>query len=321
MKKISVIMAAWNGSRYIKEQMDSIFAQSLQPDEVIISDDCSRDGTVDIINDYVRRKGLDDVIKLYINEKNVGWKRNFYHAISKSSGDIIFFADQDDVWASDKIKIMSELMEQEKVGCVYGGYEFIDDEGRNISGADKRKSFRGFSPYERSRINTVITMGCRMCISREVAELYLQLEEPDFGYDTQCGRLALLFYGLHVIREPVLKYRIHQTNTSSINSSLESGSESRKMRINDIESNISWLYKLLEYSLDNGKPKEDMNLIETWISFQKKRINYLKGDKKYIWFNLLPYMKYYSDMPMFIGDFAYRHGLHKFMGGLYDHIK
>ena len=100
---ISVVMTTYNGERYILEQLESIRIQTRQPDEVIIQDDASNDDTKVLIDYFIRAHGLKNW-KVYKNVKNIGWRNNFYDAISKAHGDIIFFADQDDVWCSQKIK-------------------------------------------------------------------------------------------------------------------------------------------------------------------------------------------------------------------------
>ena len=88
-KSISVIMAAFNGENYILGQLNSIRFQTKRPDEVIIIDDSSTDGTDKLVSEYITKYNLSNW-KLIINEKNVGWRRNFTNAIRVASGDIIF---------------------------------------------------------------------------------------------------------------------------------------------------------------------------------------------------------------------------------------
>ena len=78
--KNSVVMATYNGSKYIIEQLDSIKNQVLSPDEVIICDDCSTDKTVEIIENYIHQNNLCGW-KLYKNEKNIGFFNNFFKAM------------------------------------------------------------------------------------------------------------------------------------------------------------------------------------------------------------------------------------------------
>ena len=95
---ISVCIATYNGEKYIKEQLDSILPQLKKLDEIIISDDKSKDKTLKII------KTLNDSrIKIFTNPKK-GLISNFENAITKSSGDYIFLSDQDDIWHENKIQ-------------------------------------------------------------------------------------------------------------------------------------------------------------------------------------------------------------------------
>ena len=104
--KVSVAMATYNGEKYIKEQIQSILDNLMQDDELIISDDGSNDKTLDIISAF-----NDDRIKVINGPKN-GIKQNFSNAIEKTTGDIIFLSDQDDIWMKDKVKKVLEQFEK-----------------------------------------------------------------------------------------------------------------------------------------------------------------------------------------------------------------
>ena len=97
--KISVCIATYNGERYIREQLDSILSQLSLDDEVIISDDGSKDSTIEIISSY-----LDSRIKVFKNNGKHGYVGNFENALNHSSGDFIFLSDQDDIWELQKIE-------------------------------------------------------------------------------------------------------------------------------------------------------------------------------------------------------------------------
>ena len=88
--KISVVMTVYNGEKYLLEQMDSILDQSYLPNEIIISDDCSTDKSMDILESYKSNNDVD--IKVFRNDYNLGFTKNFQNAISKCNGDIIFFS-------------------------------------------------------------------------------------------------------------------------------------------------------------------------------------------------------------------------------------
>ena len=97
-------MATYNGAKYIKEQLDSIIPQLRDDDELIVSDDASKDETLKIVESY-----NDPRIKIFHNE-NHGVAHNFENAMRQASGDIIYFADQDDVWLPGKLDKMEKFI-------------------------------------------------------------------------------------------------------------------------------------------------------------------------------------------------------------------
>ena len=98
---ISVCIATYNGGKYISKQIVSILNQLSDSDEIIVSDDGSKDDTINIIESL-----CDSRIKSYKNTGKHGVVPNFENALSKAKGDIIFFSDQDDIWADNKVQIM-----------------------------------------------------------------------------------------------------------------------------------------------------------------------------------------------------------------------
>ncbi len=305
--KISVVMATYNGGRYVTKQLQSIADQTRKPDEVIIFDDASTDNTQYTINEFIEQNGLSGSWQLHVQDRNVGWKKNFFSGNKAATGDVVFFSDQDDIWHSDKIAKMSEIMESQNAGCIYGDYEFIDEEDRPVSGANDRR--RVAEIKDEKLFNTIVTMGCRMCISREVADIFVAMDAPDFAYDSQCGRLAYLYSDLVIIPDVVLKYRIHGTNTSGIGKDLEEGSLTLEARISEIEDNIDWLNKLMVFD-KTKKNGANSDLIEDILTFQKNRLGYLKGN---IGASKID-RQYYRDWAMMIGDIAYRHGVNRLLG-------
>lgn len=98
---VSVVMCTYNGEKYLREQLDSIIAQTYPISEIIIQDDGSTDLTVDIATDYAERTHIVRVVR---NEHNLGFNDNFKSAAMKATGDYVAISDQDDVWYPDKIE-------------------------------------------------------------------------------------------------------------------------------------------------------------------------------------------------------------------------
>ena len=101
-----VVIATYNGSRYIKEQLQSIVNQSVLPSEIIISDDGSSDGTVEIIESFIEQNADIDTNFVFVRNSGIehGVRANFQNAVDFSSAEYIFFCDQDDVWCKNKIE-------------------------------------------------------------------------------------------------------------------------------------------------------------------------------------------------------------------------
>jgi len=145
---ISIAMCTYNGEKYLKEQLDSICKQTIKNFELIITDDCSNDATVNIIQSYQRNNSR---IKLYINEKNLGFKKNFEKAISLCHGNYIALADQDDVWKTNKLELFLSQIQQNSL--IYSdailinensdrlNKELIRSEGRNLVKGKCNKAF------------------------------------------------------------------------------------------------------------------------------------------------------------------------------------
>ena len=117
--KTMIIMATYNGVKHLEPQLDSLRLQTKAADAVLFRDDASTDGTAAFLQTYVEKYGLTDW-KVLQNQENIGWRKNFRQLMKdaeQSSADIIFFSDQDDSWAADKIErqltILSEHPEIE----------------------------------------------------------------------------------------------------------------------------------------------------------------------------------------------------------------
>ena len=129
--KVSVAMCTYNGTKYLKEQLDSILGQTLPPDEIVITDDCSSDGTADLAEQLLSESGIS--YKVIINEKNSGVRVSFGNCIRACSGDVIFTADQDDVWDKEKIRLfMDEFENDESCVFVFSNGELVDADLKSL---------------------------------------------------------------------------------------------------------------------------------------------------------------------------------------------
>ena len=108
--KVIVLLSSYNGEIYIRQQLDSLLAQDLQPYRIIVRDDGSSDGTIDILKEYCERHTN---ISYYTGE-NLKPARSFFDLIRNSEeADYYALCDQDDVWFSDKLSRAVGLLEKE----------------------------------------------------------------------------------------------------------------------------------------------------------------------------------------------------------------
>jgi glycosyltransferase involved in cell wall biosynthesis len=126
-RDISIVMATYNGEKYLDKQLESIVNQTVKPAEIIICDDCSTDKTLDIIRCYQSKLP----IHLELNEVNIGYVKNFEKALSLATGEYISFCDQDDIWEPEKLEILLGSMQD--YSLVYSNSVLIDSEGKNLN--------------------------------------------------------------------------------------------------------------------------------------------------------------------------------------------
>ena len=113
---VSIILATFNGEKYLSQQLSSIAAQSYKDIELIICDDGSVDGTRKIIQEFAEKNSHTSY---YFNSTNLGVNKNFEQAILKASGEFIAIADQDDIWLPEKIEEQLKLFTSDNILLVH----------------------------------------------------------------------------------------------------------------------------------------------------------------------------------------------------------
>lgn len=129
---VSVCMCTYNGEKYIVPQLESIYAQTLTPDEVIICDDGSTDQTVSLVKSFIEEHDLKDTWKIYCNEVNKGYPGNFYYAGSLCTKEVVFLSDQDDVWHKEKIERMCEALTESGAKVCCCKFSLMDADGEIV---------------------------------------------------------------------------------------------------------------------------------------------------------------------------------------------
>ena len=165
---ISIAMATYNGEKFIEKQLKSILDQTLKVDEMVICDDCSSDNTVEVIKNFIEVNNISNW-KLIVNDKSLGCSRNFFKAVKQCKGDLIFLADQDDIWENDKIEIMTNIMnERQDIYALNCMNSFIDDNDNFMDiHQDRSGSILKSSLYNKPK-QIYLWRGCCMVFRREL---------------------------------------------------------------------------------------------------------------------------------------------------------
>jgi len=207
---ISVCMATYNGERYIREQIDSILCQLNSEDELIISDDGSMDGTLEIVKEYI---DTDKRIKL-LSGPGKGVIANFENAIMQAKGEYIYLSDQDDVWVENKCHVVQKAFD-ETGALVIVHDAIVVDKDKNVvipSFYVWRNSAPGFihNLWRNSYI------GCCMAFRRDLITSFLPIPKDIAMHDQWLGMCGELKRKTFFVPDKLLLYRRHGDNVSSL---------------------------------------------------------------------------------------------------------
>lgn len=202
---VSVCIACYNGTKYIREQIESILPQLSFNDEIVISDDGSRDNTISIIKSF-----QDKRIKVLFNDTNHGFVHNFENALENSKGDIIFLSDQDDIWKPNKVQVV--LKSLNKYDLVVHDADLIDGNGKclGINYYSVMHCHTGFM----ANLWKTRWLGCCMAFKREVLDYCLPFPEKIVAHDYWIGMLGMTKFKYHFMDDILISYRRHGGNAS-----------------------------------------------------------------------------------------------------------
>ena len=207
---ISVCMAIYNGARFIKQQIDSILPQLGADDELIISDDGSTDGTLEIIAGY-----NDERIKILKHSPNKNFSNhekataNFENALSVAKGDYIFLSDQDDEWLENKVSECVKYLES--VDFIVHKKNCFDSDSRKIVKTDDDIQLPDTWLHN---IFHMKLFGCCMAFNRKLLNIAIPFPHRLIGHDYWISSLAIRFLSCDVINEPLINYRLHSDAVS-----------------------------------------------------------------------------------------------------------
>jgi glycosyltransferase involved in cell wall biosynthesis len=270
--KISIALASYNGEKFLTDQLFSIINQSLLPNEIVIVDDCSQDGTVDIVKRFMNKKNQSDVkIKLFANKQNEGVLKTFQKAILKTEGDIIFFSDQDDLWNFKKIESTAKVFQSKRgVGVVATSYNLINQEGKMIKKGNDSGSLEEIS-FD-SIIGGNKYPGCTMAIKSNYRHFFVDLPLGGFLHDWFIALISSIQNEFFYFYQPLTSYRLHEGNTIGINRRFKPRSNINK-KLEWLRDREKFYIELADYLKANNIKieKEALNIINAYGKFMGER--------------------------------------------------
>ena len=225
--RVSVAMATYNGGQFIAEQLQSMLAQSIAVDQIVIADDGSRDDTVGIARNALATFA-GELIVLEPERKSLGVTRNFERALRACTGDIIALADQDDVWHVGKLERMIAALGDDGL-LAFSDAQLVGEHGRPLEGAPQLFGGIGLTDWERATLSAGdawpvllrrnLVTGATAVIRRELLDLAKEFPES-WVHDEWLAIVAAANGGVRLVDEPTIDYRQHGANQIGMRSKL-----------------------------------------------------------------------------------------------------
>lgn len=215
---VQILLATYNGEKYLSEQLDSLIAQTYTNWECLISDDCSTDNTTDIIKAYCVK---DNRFKLVSSRvKHPSLNENFLDLMNRSTAEFVLFSDQDDYWLDNKVEVLVDAILEETRECndipvcVFSDSS-IADSSMNVV-VDSFQSTLLNNANDVSTLDIIgsnVVQGCASIVNRKLIECVIN--EGNFAYfnvyDWLCGAISRSQGKLIFIPKSLLLYRQHDS--------------------------------------------------------------------------------------------------------------
>jgi glycosyltransferase involved in cell wall biosynthesis len=204
--RLSVVMATFDGETYLPQMLDSLAAQTRLPDELVVRDDGSADGTVAIVEDFARRAPFPVQV---LTGEHLGYAQNFVAASRECSGDLIFFADQDDSWRPGKLETVARAARPGTSEALFHDFALQSGDGTELAPSYYRLlAERGFGP-------AVALKGCSMAVTRTFVDTWgWPPGTTSVSHDFWVALLATAFSQRRNLDDVLIDHRLHEANTS-----------------------------------------------------------------------------------------------------------
>jgi glycosyltransferase involved in cell wall biosynthesis len=205
----SVALCTFRGRQYLPALLESLAAQTRRPGEVVVCDDASGDGTADLVRQFAPT--LPFPVYVHVQPTRLGSTANFDACLGLCTGDVIFLADQDDVWHPDKIeRVMREFEQHPHAGLVASDCELIDESGTPLG----RRQWQtlGFRPPADLRVRHLlpfnVVTGAAAAVRRELLDVIRPIQ-PGWVHDAWAAVIVAAVSEVRLITDPLIDYRLH----------------------------------------------------------------------------------------------------------------
>jgi glycosyltransferase involved in cell wall biosynthesis len=205
---VSVAMATYNGERFLPEMLESIAAQTRPPDELVVRDDASEDGTVGILHAFARRVPFR--VEVLARGPRLGYAQNFVAASRACSGGLIFFADQDDVWRPEKLATVGRSVRRRRVPrALFHDFALVAEDRSPVAPSYyDLLAERGYPP-------ALAIKGCSMAVTRGFVDQWgWPPPEAPVSHDFWVALLSTAFGQRRNLTEQLIEHRLHDANAS-----------------------------------------------------------------------------------------------------------
>jgi glycosyltransferase involved in cell wall biosynthesis len=251
-----VALCTHNGAPYIREQLSSVLAQSAPVAELVVSDDASTDDTAAIVADALDGAAVDFV--MLRNEPAVGVTRNFEGAVAATSGALIALCDQDDVWHTDKIRILRDALDASGALLTHSDADLVDEHGDPIgrtlfqwlevspNDLAAEQTADGFAVLLRRNLIT----GATVLFRRELLDVALPFPD-EWVHDEWLAIIAAATGRIVAVEQPSIDYRQHGSNQIGV---VEPGLRYKVARVLDTDGErnrvLAQKFRILAQRLD-----------------------------------------------------------------------
>lgn len=206
VKKVQILMSTYNGEEYIREQLDSILAQSYPDVDILIRDDGSSDDTFVILKEY---EEMHQNIRAY-QGKNIGVNKSFFELLKKSDADYVGFCDQDDYWLPEKIEVAVKQLESMEGPALYCGTKTLVDE--NLEVLESQQSVDMVPGFGNAAIESICS-GCTTLMNLELSSIIKErLPHDVIHHDWWCYMVATYLGSMYYDKKSYIYYRQHSGN-------------------------------------------------------------------------------------------------------------